>query len=315
MSYFSKVVQQAATQTGLLGDETNGILTGSYAGYTVVVCPMGNFYTIKAATRGTNGMAMSPDFAKQIAKGSKAIAGVRLQGYQWTVNVKRKSNAAKTAANITDALNYITEVMRSNNQINVCAKCGQQKPTEGIIVGNAAAVLCEDCYHSEQQAGLQRQMALESKSENVVGGVVGALLGSVLGVIVKVILGQIGFVSAISGVVMGVCALKGYELLGGKLTKKGIVVSVIIMILMVWVGNRLDWAITLRKEVYTEDSLFTVFRYLGEGLRQLKDAGADVSGYYTNLAMQYGFSALGAVSTILSTVRNARNANTTTRLR
>ena len=38
-------------------------------------------------------MAMSPDFAKQIAKGSKAIAGVRLQGYQWTVNVKRKSNA------------------------------------------------------------------------------------------------------------------------------------------------------------------------------------------------------------------------------
>ena len=147
---------------------------------------------------------------------------------------------------------------------------------------------------------------MNTRRENVLGGIVGAFLGSLIGVAVMVLLGQIGFVSAVSGIVMGVCALKGYEILGGKLSTKGIIFSVIIMIIMVYVGNRLDFAITLHREVYTEDSLTTVFRYLDKGIAQLKAQGVDMSGYGTNLAMQYGFSALGAASTIISALKGTR---------
>ena len=56
---------------------------------------------------------------------------------------------------------------------------------------------------------------------------------------------QLGYVAAISGAIMAVCALKGYELLGGKLTKKGVIISVVIMIVMTYVGDRVDWAITV----------------------------------------------------------------------
>lgn len=58
--------------------------------------------------------------------------------------------------------------------------------------------------------------------------------------------------AAISGVIMAVCALKGYELLGGKLTKKGVIISGVIMIVMTYVGDRVDWAIMIARELETD---------------------------------------------------------------
>ena len=79
----------------------------------------------------------------------------------------------------------------------------------------------------------------------MIGGIVGALVGSLLGVACIVILSQLGYVAALSGVVMAVCTLKGYEIGSGKLSKRGIVISVILMLVMTYVGDRLDWAITV----------------------------------------------------------------------
>ena len=59
------------------------------------------------------------------------------------------------------------------------------------------------------------------------------------------ILSQLGYVAALSGVIMAVCVLKGYEMLGGKLTKKAVVISAVIMILMTYFADRVDWAIIL----------------------------------------------------------------------
>ena len=51
----------------------------------------------------------------------------------------------------------------------------------------------------------------EKKRENVPAGIVGAFLGSLIGVACAVLIGQLGYVASISGLVMAVCALKGYE--------------------------------------------------------------------------------------------------------
>ena len=50
----------------------------------------------------------------------------------------------------------------------------------------------------------------EKKRENVPAGIVGAFLGSLIGVACAVLIGQLGYVASISGLVMAVCALKGY---------------------------------------------------------------------------------------------------------
>ena len=61
--------------------------------------------------------------------------------------------------------------------------------------------------------------------ENVFLGAVGALAGTLIGVICIVITGQLGYVSALCGVVMGVCALRGYQMLGKTVSKKGIIIT------------------------------------------------------------------------------------------
>lgn len=147
--------------------------------------------------------------------------------------------------------------------------------------------------------------AVQEKRENVIGGIVGAFLGSLIGVAVIVVLEQLGYVAAISGIVMGVCAFKGYELLGGKLSKLGVVISVLIMIIMIWVGTRASWALVLQKEIYTEESFFTVFRLFDQVLDELKAMGADITSDFTkDLIMQYVFAAIGAGSMIFRAIRS-----------
>ena len=68
-------------------------------------------------------------------------------------------------------------------------------------------------------------MEQKKKRENIAAGIVGAFLGTLLGVVCIVIIDQMGYVASVSGFVMAICALKGYELLGGTLSKKGAVIS------------------------------------------------------------------------------------------
>ena len=51
----------------------------------------------------------------------------------------------------------------------------------------------------------------QKSTDNIITGAVGAFLGSLIGVACIVIVGQLGYVASVSGLVMGVCALKGYE--------------------------------------------------------------------------------------------------------
>ena len=48
---------------------------------------------------------------------------------------------------------------------------------------------------------------------------------------------------------MAICTLKGYEFLGGKLSTKGIVASIVLMLVMTYVGNQLEWAIVVTREL------------------------------------------------------------------
>ena len=116
--------------------------------------------------------------------------------------------------------------------------------------------------------------------ENVFLGAVGALAGTLIGVICIVITGQLGYVSALCGVVMGVCALRGYQMLGKT------------VIVMIYVSNWITYAIAVA-DVYDVD-FFTAFQATPEIIR----VGDVASAYYKDLAMLYLFTALGAFSTI-----------------
>ena len=141
-------------------------------------------------------------------------------------------------------------------------------------------------------------MEQTKKRENFVTGIVGAFLGSLIGVVFIVLIGQMGYIASISGVIMAVCALKGYEILGGRLSAKGIAAACILIVVMTYMGNKLDWAVSAASVF--EISLLEAFRaidyFLDEGV-------IEASAYWVNLFLLYLFTLLGAVPTIIGSLR------------
>ena len=112
---------------------------------------------------------------------------------------------------------------------------------------------------------------------------------------------RLGYVAAISGVIMGVCTLKGYEMLGGKLTKRGVIASCIIMFKMVLLSYQIDTAIALYSlDDYKELGFFGCFRLLNYAMF---NGGIDWGSYLPDLILLYAFTALGAVPTVSNTLK------------
>ena len=86
------------------------------------------------------------------------------------------------------------------------------------------------------------------RSENVVMGIVGALIGALAGVVVIILLDLLGFIASLAGVIMGYATLYMYEKLAGTISKKGVIICVIVMIAMVLLGENLAWSIAISKQ-------------------------------------------------------------------
>lgn len=89
----------------------------------------------------------------------------------------------------------------------------------------------------------------ENMKENVIAGIVGAFLFSLLGGALYFLIYQIGFIAGICGFVIVVLASFGYQKFSGKdNSKKGIVVSIILLIVVLFMAEY----ISLSYDIYDE---------------------------------------------------------------
>ena len=140
------------------------------------------------------------------------------------------------------------------------------------------------------------------------------LLGSLLGMLSVLILSQLGYVAALSGVIMAVCVLKGYEMLGGKLTKKAVVISAVIMILMTYFADRVDWAIILFNQGGGAEAGYSLFECYRLIPAALSAEIIDMGSYIGNLVLQYLFVALGAIPTVIGKMKEKKEEGIIARL-
>ena len=143
---------------------------------------------------------------------------------------------------------------------------------------------------------------IPSKEENALTGTLGALLGALLGGMCLVMLRGQGLIAALSGLLTAVCALKGYEFLGGRLTKRGIYLCIGLMVVVPAAAYLLSQLLFLKEN----------FPYLtfGEVARTYFYALKAVPGALTetlfNLLILYALTAVGAVTTLLSHRRKSK---------
>lgn len=246
----------------------------------------------------------------QMIKPCRSLFNCVVNRYKVHFNIKGAMSKSKTIINIQQAIDFATQTLKENGYQNCCEACGTTtESTEVYMLSGSITELCSACFASssnELDTKLQKE---NQKKENPVAGIVGAILGSLLGILCIVILGQMNYVAAISGIVMAVCVLKGYELLGGKLTTMGIVISSIIMIVMVYIGFILDLSVSVSMELIGSIDMGIIFeifpRLFTEAAALLEET------FYINLGQLYAFTAVGAIPTIISAVRNRKEIFTT----
>ena len=304
--------QQLAQQLGLRMDPEGGALYGVYGGYDVTVFAANSSYpyllTVSASVQSAGG-SLGKDTRRQFRRETPGVAALNQNGYVVTMNLKNTARQDRLAELLRGAMDAFVRFLRANGFQNCCQTCGRTGETDACCLAGSYLHLCPDCFAALQQNKTLDQAQTRSRRENLISGIVGALIGSLLGVACIVILSQLGYVAALSGVVMAVATLKGYELLGGKLTRKGVVISLLIMVLMTYVGDRLDWAIVIDQELGI--GLLPSFRAVSYLLEEeLIEAGS----YWANLVLIYLFVLLGAIPTVYHTVKSRKLANRLYRL-
>ena len=114
------------------------------------------------------------------------------------------------------------------------------------------------------------------RNPRLVPGLVGAFLGSLIGCALWVVIYRLGYIAGIAGAVTAICAMKGYEMLGGHLDRKGVAGSAIIMVVMIYFANRLGLGLgRLLGAGRYGWGFFECFQYLGSILES-----SDLTGNY-----------------------------------
>lgn len=295
--------EDLARALGFRFDPEGGALYGKCGIYDVLIYPQNSSYpymlSVAVSAQRPAGPLAKED-CKNFKRENKPVASLTQNGTTIIMNLKNCPKLPKLQDNLTNALNALVSLLHTEGFQNCCQSCGANN-TIPCFVSGGYMHLCPDCYAKVQHNSTLAYSQKQGKRESAIAGTVGALLGSLLGVLSIIIFSQLGYVSVFSGIIMAICTLKGYEMLGGKLTKKGIIICVLMMLVMTYFGDRLDWAIVIARELEVELTL--AYQVLPD---LLANEIIDMGTYAGNLVLQYLFVLIGAVPTIINTTKNSK---------
>jgi hypothetical protein len=120
-----------------------------------------------------------------------------------------------------------------------CLNCGDSAPDSFVMVNGTAMKLCSKCRAEIEGTIVQGAEAHAAAQNNYLRGALGAVLGALVGSIAWIVIGLLGYIAAIGGVAISFCAIKGYQLMKGKVTKLAVLiiclVSIVVMIAAVFI--------------------------------------------------------------------------------
>lgn len=174
-----------------------------------------------------------------------------------------------------------------------CNHCGTALPN--------GATFCSVCGTQVQTSAVST--AELPARENVAMGTLGALIGAVLGGASIILLSRLGYIASLSGVLIAFATLKGYELLGKGMSRKGMVICFVLMAVTPFIAYNLDLVL----QCYEEWKVFgvTMGDTVSLVIELLEEDGELLGTYLKELGMLYLFMILGAFGIVRNALRGA----------
>lgn len=131
----------------------------------------------------------------------------------------------------------------------VCTSCGQPisdlSDTNVLLIDGVAHRVHKSCSEGLLLRSQSEQAVYKEEDKKLGLGILGAALGGIVGAIPWAVAYYFNWFFAVIGVLIGFCAKKGYEILGGKVCKAKTVVICVVTVLSACLGQFLGEAMTL----------------------------------------------------------------------
>lgn len=212
-------------QIGFTVNKAHNVAFGTVGEYKFIInfLPQQRQYSIIATMKNDNETGVLSQYLETMDKG-QFINWTHYKDHAVIVNLKNDKNL--TVWDLDKIMKEIAGFASQNGYVQCCRHCGQETPIDVCSINGYNDLSCPNCL------GQLAENQPKLKEVNLPLGIVGALAGSLIGVLVWVIIYKMGFVAGITGFIMSVCCFKGYEMLGGRIDKKGVWIAVAIAIVM-----------------------------------------------------------------------------------
>ena len=236
---------------------------GTIDGYQFVVTflPQPRQYSIMTTVKADEETGAMEQYLENMDKGT-FINWAVYKDNAVVINVKNQKALDVWA--LQKIMQDVALASSQNGYVQCCRHCGEEVAIYPSSINGHIDLACESClarFTSQQPPIKDVNLPLE---------IVGSLIGSVIGIAVWVLIYQLGYVAGITGFIMAVCAFKGYELLGGRIDKKGVYIAIIISIIMLAVAEMICLGIEIHA-LYSDyyaisffDAMSVVPSFLGE---------------------------------------------------
>ena len=290
---------QLATELGFQYDPETSSIYGENAGYFFLLSETDtkNVFSIALSVSRDDAEEAAAQL-HQMVKDSSVLKSISLNQYVTTFTVKAGMTKAKTIENVRQALTEILQFLQTNGFYTVCGYSGEKGLVGLYQIGDSLFLMNEDSFQE-----LSTQLKIEtdsynSQKENVLLGTVGAFIGAIIGGAVTLFIARLGYVAFYAGFILGICVVKGYEILGKKFSKLGAVISSILLLVTIVLVQQFDYALEAVKQLGVD------FSDGFDLINTLVLNGEAPEKYFFNFFMLAVFTIIGggvAISSALST--------------
>ena len=258
----ANTVKLITEKLGLI-ERPKGVISGIYKDYYMTLKEQQkNIYVL--VVQGNNKAECSQEDIDKFIDSIKGIQGVSNCVYDKRCLKVLIAVMKNDFSYLFNCVDMIVGFFGDNGFKTGCAHCDDvQKNVSLCGVYGTYEYVCDDCFNIIEEESKNKQPEKSPKKGNLPAGIVGAFLGTLIGAVLWIIIYNLGFIAGIAGLVMTVCAFKGYELIGGRLSKTGVIISVIIVIVMIFFTNTLCYGIEVHSvfsEQYGGVSFFESYR-------------------------------------------------------
>lgn len=290
---------QLATELGFQYDPETSSIYGENSGYFFLMSETDtkNVFSIALSVSRDDAEEAAAQL-HQMVKDSSVLKSISLNQYVTTFTVKAGMTKTKTIENVRQALTEILQFLQTNGFYTVCGYSGEKGPVGLYQIGDSLFLMNEDSF---QELSTQLKIdtdSYNSQKENVLLGTVGAFIGAIIGGAVTLFIARLGYVAFYAGFILGICVVKGYEILGKKFSKLGAVISSILLLVTIVLVQQFDYALEAVKQLGVD------FSDGFDLINTLVLNGEAPEKYFFNFFMLAVFTIIGggvAISSALST--------------